>query len=164
MNINSITSSIKNIFSEANTTTASNDLSANLKKRVQSIIKGTRNSHDSIAVPITAYPIVFVQASRNDPEWRELGDSSRRDLEVNFVITGVTHEGMSSGDERTSRETADSELLELANNIEQIVHNNVTMSSTVQWIQVDSSDYSANVADKAYNSVVEVTLRARVRQ
>ena len=164
MNINSLTSSFKSFFEQQNTTTADYDLSTNLTKRVRSIFKGVKGNHEKLPVNVESLPAVFVQADTTSFEPNQIGKTSRRDAKINFSIVGVTHQGMGVGDQGQGRETADMEALQLANNIEQIIHDNLKMSNTVQWLIVDNSSYDANISDNSYNSIVEINLKGQVRQ
>lgn|SRR3990167_3598894 len=164
MNINSITTSFANLLTSNNTTTATYDLSANLKTRVSGVHIGVANSHEKLPVPYTAYPLVCMQAESSTQEFNELGNSSRRNINIRLSAVGITYYGMGAGDERIGRQVADKEAMELAANIEAIFQNNITASSTVDWVLVDNVDYSANIGDGAYNSVVKINLLARKRQ
>jgi hypothetical protein len=164
MNINSLTTSLFNIFTAANTTTADNDLSDGLNSRIKKIYKGVEGMHEDLPVTADLYPVLFLEAATSEREIEELGKTSRRQIKVNYTAVGITHYGMSSGDQGEGRQNSDMEALQLASNIEAFVDNNIRPTSTLLWLLVTDSDYSTKIADKTYNSISKVSLQIELRR
>lgn len=171
MNIETLTASLKNLLHKNNTTTATlpsttttADISDGLKSRITGIQIGVDKCHENMPVPYTAFPLVFVEAVNTQDNFEQLGRTNRREIIVNWNIVGLTQYGIGSADERKSRENADIEIMRLSENIETLLRNYISLSSTVDWCRIQNVNYNAKVRESTYNSSVSINLIAKVRQ
>jgi len=161
MNVVSLLESFKNLLNKNNTVTSSYDISESLNERVKKIYKGVEGMHRTLPVPVSRYPVVFVEIASKPEEFVELGNSARRDIEFNFQLVGITNYGIGSLDEGTARENSDNEVIQLTQNIETLLRNKITLSNTVDYCAISDVDYSADVSEKTYNSIAIINVMAK---
>ncbi|MDY6888137.1 MAG: hypothetical protein SVV88_10955 [Pseudomonadota bacterium] len=153
--------SVQNLFAKNNTITSSYDISADLQNRVSKIYQGTQGMNQDFPMIETFFPAIFIEIDTKLEEISQLGKSARRDVEMSFDIVLMTYYGMGSGDEGVGRENASKELLYLAQNVESLLRNKITLSGTVDWSIIESTDYSSVVGDATYNSAGIIKLKAQ---
>lgn len=139
---------IVSILAAANTTTATNDLSAGLQTRVQAVIPGGPNFIPDL------YPLVVVHAASKSVEHALIGNSGRRDVTLQVNVLGYTNlmiPGTSTGSD---------EVYRLTDNIETVLENAVDLSGTVSFSQVEDVQWSTADGDTTYAQVGSVNLRA----
>ena len=99
-------------------------LNQNLRNNVTNVIRG-----NPFTVPrqVTKYPAVFVYIGSDDDGWSSIGDLSR-DVTAIYNIAGIVQYNGTNAQ-------SDQERNYLADNVSALLRNNVTLSSTVQWMK-----------------------------
>lgn len=152
--------SVVNLLDENNTTTATYNISASLSSaKVKTVYKGVAGMHESFPVPSTMYPCVFVELVDKSEEFRELGQSARRWVDITFDIVPVTNFGM--GQTGVDRTASDVEIVQLTQNIEALIRSKVTLSGTVDMCLITNTDYSVKVSNDTYNGVSKIRLSCK---
>lgn len=127
-----------NVINNANTTTASVDLSSGLDSRVKRIAMA-----DPGVVNLRNYefPAVFVTISNKTEEFEGIGGTgSARELksaEVNFQVVGMYKKYGAT----TTNDALLNDVYKLADNIESVIREEYTASGTASWIGVESTDF-----------------------
>lgn len=159
----SLVDSLENLLNKNNTITSDYDISENLNTRVQKFYSGTDGLHDKSPVPINLYPVVFIELVNKVEEISQLGNSSaKRNMEINFNIVPVIYYGAGSEMEFVEgRIKANQEVLYLSQNIESLIRNNITLSNTVDWVNIENTEYSISLNENAtYNMVSKINCKA----
>lgn len=157
LNVSSVLTSIENLLVKNNTTSSSDDISSGLTKRVQVFRKGVRGiSEKTPLAKNVQYPAIFTELSSKEEELRSIGNNSKRDISVEFLIVPVVDY---SGTPGSGIYDSDNEVMILTQNIEGLLRGNITLSSTVSWSEVVSTDWSNQIRDDAHNSVSKITLK-----
>lgn len=155
LNLNALLSTTANLI-EKNKTTVNSGLNSEYK----SIHIGVQGMHENYPVPKTLYPTIFVELVRKDEDFEQLGQSARRATEIGIQIVPVTEYGIGIND---ARAFAAKEIITLTQNIETVFRENVSMSTTVDWVLIESTNYSGQVRDETYNHVAVITLKVNKR-
>jgi len=153
-----IKAAVKTLLTENNTTTSGNYISDGLEKRVQMISGATATKQP---VMLFEYPAVFVEMKSSSDDWTQLGDSSRRNAEINIDVVSVVDFGVGRED---AREESDDELVILTQNIQDLFRNKITLSSTVDSCIVTDINYEAEYAEDTYNSMSRMNLLIKIRR
>ncbi len=157
----SLLTSMENLLEKNNTTTSSNDVSASLNKRVQGFYKGVRGFSDNIPIPRTLLPAVCVELDAKTEELPFMGGNAVRDMDVTFDIVPITGYGAGVSE---GLENSDLELIRLTQNIEGLIRTKITLSSTVESLEITSTDFSVVVkSPDTYVSVARISLLAKLR-
>lgn len=163
LNLVSLLDSFENLLDKNNTTTSDYDISNNLNIRVQKFYSGIDGLHDKSPIPINLYPVVFIELINKTEEISQLGHSTaNRNMEINFNIIPVIYYGAGSEIEFVEgRIKANKEVLYLSQNIESLIRNNITLSNTVDWVNVDNTEYSISLNENAtYNMISKISCKA----
>lgn len=118
---------VVNALNDANTTTATVDLSSKLTSRVKNVFM---NDPSVVSVRADSYPCIFVRISSKDEEFASLGTTgpsgNLKHAATVFDLIGLYHkEGASS-----SHSTVLNEIYQLAENIEGVFQEELTLSGT----------------------------------
>lgn len=151
----SIKNSLQNLIEKNNTNTSSYDLSYGLDNRVQMICGGSSGRVPTLNIE---YPAVFIELAGVSDSHVELGMSSRRDVDLDFNIIAITDYGMAVD---TKGESTDNEVIQLAQNIEELLRNNIRLSSTVDSCLINSTDFVTE--EGTYNARSRTSLTAKKR-
>lgn len=158
VDVSSIWGSLRNLINEKNTTTAvlpdgstTADISNGLTKRIQAVYKKSAKT----PVPNVIYPVIFVEPKDKSKEFGALGRNSNRKNEINFDIVAISQYGLGIMDGRME---SDEEMVKVADNIETLLDNYPTLSSTVDQIQVKSTVYDDSISNDTYNSVARISV------
>ena len=160
--IKAVLTSLENYLIKNNTTTSSNDISAGLSNRVVGFYKGVEGISEKIPVPINLYPAIFVELNSDTEEIRLMSQraSAQRDIEIDLAIVSVVNTGIGT---TTPVENSDLEIITLTQNIKDLIRSDITLSSTVQWIESAATDYSIQVGDTdTYNSVSRIQVTTKL--
>lgn len=156
VSIATIKSNIK-AYLTANNTTTSGGLSEGLNSKVTKI---SGSNADKQPVMLYEYPIVFVEAKTKDNEFDVIGNTSKRDAEIEIDIVPVVDFGIT---QENAREESDDELITLTENIESLINNNINLSNTVLSVLVDEIEIESNFAENTYNSSARIKLLIKDR-
>lgn len=129
VNIDGIKTAIKNILDAANTTTAAVDLSGGMATRVRNV---TKTHPLRISQQPSQIPFVSITADKKSVEPLTVGVTGQglRRSVLTLQIIGLVHEPFFTD----FKEDQGAENCErLMENIEEILRNNVQLSSTVSW-------------------------------
>jgi len=156
--------STANILEKNNTTTATNDLSNGLTKRVTRVYKGLEGMYERQPVMVNQYPVVFVEIRTHGEEFAELGKSAKREITTGFDIVGITHCGMGTKTEDIeTTENSQYECIQLISNIENILRNNIRLSQTaVTKSLIINTDYSERPQENYINNVARIELEVEL--
>jgi hypothetical protein len=152
--------SLVTFLNDNNTTTSSNYISSSLSSsKVKTVYKGVSGMHQSFPVPATMYPCIFVELVSKTEEFRELGRSARRWVDITYDIIPITNYGM--GQVGIDRTVSDVEIIQLTQNIEALIRANITLSSTVDITEIKKTDYSVKISNDTYNAVSRIRLSCK---
>lgn len=151
----SIKNSLKNLLEKNNTNTSNYDISTDLVSRVKKI-----SSANSKKLPVLKldYPVVFVELKNNKDSHIEMGNTARRDTEISIDIVPVIDYGMGTTE---AQENSDDECFQLSQNIQYLLRNYITLSSTVDSCIIDNVDY--DIDEGTYNSQSRISLLIKKR-
>jgi predicted transposase YbfD/YdcC len=127
-----------NVLFNANTTTASVDLSSGLDSRVKIVSKA-----DVATVNLRSYefPAVFIKIENKSEDFEGIGGTgSARELksaDLSFQVVGLYKKYGAT----TTNEDLLSDVYKLADNIESVIREEYTLSNTVSWCQPESTDF-----------------------
>jgi len=158
-NIKTFSDNVVNILTNANTTTATIDISDGLTdKRVQSIKLGyhVNKSHLNIL-----YPAIWIEPQSRSDQFAQIGNNAKRDMIVPFNIVAIVQTGLGS---INGRENSDSEMLQLSSNIETFIRNNIRLSSTSDVLQtlITNVNYDVTEDNDTYNSISIISCESKV--
>jgi hypothetical protein len=149
------------LLSRYNVTGGTFDITSSLQKKVQAFYVGTQGMHEGCPIPLEIYPVVFVELGSVHEEMRRLGNSPNRDVEIDLHIVAVTNYGAGVSGEARGREKANTECIDLCNNIQYLIRNKVTLSGTVQMCTVENVSFSGG-KEGIYNCVGDVALKVLI--
>jgi len=130
INLNNLKEQIQTILQNANTTTASTDLSNGLETRVQRVLK---INPSRIPVQATWYPFVTTYISKKDIELTQFGVNQigpQRKSTVDVKVIGAVWNSSITDEEV---DPADEDIEDLMENIEQIMRANPTIEAVATW-------------------------------
>ena len=162
MNLVSILGSIENLIIKNNTATSDYDVSDGLQNRVKKTHKGVSGMHETFPVVKSQQPVVFIEIDSTSDNISQIGNSARRNVELNFNIVSIMDYGMGVSLEGESREKLSLESIRLSQNIETLFRNNITISNTVDWCRVEAVTYSTNIEDTAYQNISIIPVYAEL--
>lgn len=130
IDLNNLKEQIQTIFEQANTTTASRDLSSGLETRVQRVLK-----INPARIPVQAswYPFVtiYIDNKAISPEGIAVNQANaKRKSVVDVKIIGAVWNSTISDDEA---DPADDDCDDLMENIEEILRSNSTLNGVATW-------------------------------
>lgn len=161
IDLNALKEQVQTILQNANTTTASVDLSSGLEKRVQRVLKVNPGR---IPVQASWYPFVSVFIESKTVEHQGIARNqltSPRKAEVGLKIVGAVWNSTINGDPEI--DPADDDCESLMENVEEIFRRNDTLNSTVTWqTTTDVSYFNANLDEEVHLRVGILTLRAHI--
>lgn len=153
-----------NVLRDANTTTATHNLSASLSS---AILNDNIQASDPeiITVRNDRLPSVFVRISNKDESFAGLGPTgvgstrTKREAKVIYDVIGMYGKDSASD----SHETLLGQVYTLARNIETIISHEYTLSNTALWCQAASTDFYGpfNVQGGGWVKVVLIKVEAR---
>jgi len=162
MNLVSILGSVENLIIKNNTITSDYDISEELQKRVKKVHKGVAGMHETFPILKSLQPVVFVEIESTSDNISQLGNSAKRNVELNFNIVSVVNYGLSVASEGESREKLSLESIRLSQNIETLLRNHITISNTVDWCRIESVIYSTNIEETAYQNISIIPVNAEL--
>jgi len=147
---------IVNLLTENNTTTSSYDISSGLTERVKEII-GDYAKSPQLNIN---YPAIYVETKNKKEEHFVMGGgSNKRNITMQFDIVAVCQYGFGQFDGRL---LSDKEMITLAQNIESLFRNKITLSNTVDMCLVTNTDYDVEqVGESTYNSAARISLEVK---
>lgn len=141
---------IYNLLQGANSIGAAYDLSSNMTKRVQTILKG---NPDNIPNQVNLYPCIYIHLDNKTEDFDAIGKvSTIRKAEINWNIVGLVYKAPGSDD-------SDKEVHYLSENIEQIFRNNLKFTSDMIFNIVGSTEFDSMYADGIYLSASLLNLK-----
>lgn len=151
LDLNALKETLQTILGDANTVTATYDLSTSLATRVQRVVK---LNPALINVQSNWYPFVSCYVESKDVELKDMVGTqlaSKRQGDINLRIMGAVEVNLHADPET---DEADDECEQLMENIEEVLRRNPTLNSAVLW------QYPVRV--KYYNQEVEEGACVRV--
>jgi len=132
---------IKDILQSYNTTTASPDLSADLNKRIENdnIRVG---DIETVSIRALDYPCIFIRTASKKEEVETIGrtgaSNGLKSCEVEYEITALARKygAWAKHDDLIS------EIYNIARNIEGVLRENITLSNTASWSNVDTTEFA----------------------
>lgn len=150
---------VKNALEDFNTLTSSPDLSSGLTTRVQTILI---DDIDSSSLRADDFPIIFVRVANKDEDFSSLGmtglTGSRKECTVEYEVTGLYKKD--GNWDQSIHSMLD--LYRLANNIESVFQNEMTLSGTALWCNPLTTRFDDPINTKGtWVKGVTVALQAR---
>ena len=142
----------------ANTATIAGSLTAGVVNAIK------RGAPSTQPVGLNQYPAIWVAYAGKAEDWAELGPSARRTIRPRLRIVGAvmgTAESNAAGG--SSHVTAESQAATMADNIENVIRDNITLSQTVAWIKPTNTEYNyqgAGFAPEAHVSAFMIETEA----
>lgn len=149
-------SSLKNLIDKNNVTTSSDDISSGLVRRVRTTFKGVRGFAENNPIAKTQYPAVVVELSNKVEILPDIGNNTKRDMEVFYDIISIVDHVEVPG---SGRSDSDDEIVKLTNNIEALIRGKITLSTTCDWCEIETTDYSNTYRDDTHVSVSRISLK-----
>lgn len=160
IDLNNLKEQVQTILQDANTTTASRDLSSGLTTRVQKVLK---INPGRIPVQSSWYPFVTIFVDSKTVSLLDMAATkltAKRRAEVDLKIIGAVWNSISTDNEV---DPADDDCEDLMENIEEILRRNDTLNSTVTWhATTDVKYHNANLDEEVHLRVGILNLRASV--
>lgn len=129
---------VSNVLTNSNTTTSTVDLSSGLTTRVRNIF---RNDPGTVSVKLNDYPCLFVRIFSKDEEFASLGvtgpNNNRKFATCRYDVIGLYHKDGS----HTAHSSVLTEIYRLAENIEGVFQQELTLSGTALWCQPIRSEF-----------------------
>lgn len=129
-----------NVLKNSNTTTSSPDLSGGLTTRIDSdnIFKA---DVETVGIKNYNFPQIFVRISNKTEDFAGLGNTglsnSRKSAEVIYDVVGLyKKEGAWS-----KHDDLLTDVYKMADNIESVLRQNITLSNTALWCQPQTTDF-----------------------
>lgn len=151
VNLKTIRSAIISILEDNNTTTATNDVSGSLQTRVQKVIAGSPKR----PIGLDEYPLIFVSLSSKQEEAPFLGATAARDISIDWSVRCLT----CLSDSATS---AENECITLADNVEKVLRTYIDLSGTVDYSNLEETQYSFDDQDSTYVHTATINLMTRL--
>ena len=150
-----IKNSLQNLIVKNNTNTSDYDLSSSITSKVVTV---SGANADKVATINIDYPAVFVKLNNHSDNHNELGNTARRDVDLEFRISCIMQEEAVAID---NAENIDNENIQLTHNLQELLRNNVKISNTVDWCTITGTDYPTE--EGIYNARSDTTLTVRKR-
>ena len=163
-NTRTVQSALQSVLATANTTTAANDLSASLVRRVQIVEMGRPANR-----PLAQFqlPAVLVYAKDKDENYDELGGGTgtRRRIITHFgVLCAVMASPFEGGATQRGHDQVEEQLITLTTNVETVLRNDINLSATVSFQRPMNTEYHASVegiaTESTYVDAAIVTVEA----
>jgi hypothetical protein len=136
---------IKSILDAANTTTALNDLSGNMSRRVQQVL--TVNP-EKIPMQASWYPLVTCYVDEKIQEslgFAKNQTTAKRGADVMVVIVGAVSNPLITSN---TKDDADEDIELLMENVEAVIRNQSTINQQVEWSFPEKTDYFSLAIDE----------------
>ena len=135
---------IVGVLNAANTSTADAYLSTGLSTTVQMV---RDDDPEVVNMAKMKMPAVFVRCNAKDSEFSSLGNTgpsrNRREAFISWDVIGIVQkQGILNTQKSLTRS-----LYQLAQNIEAVFENNVTLSGTALWCDPNNTTFSEPVAN-----------------
>ena len=152
-----VRTALVNVLTE-NTATIAGSLTAGA---VNSI---TRGSPANQPKGIHQYPAIWVSYAGQTPDWAEIGPSARRMIRPRLRIVGsVSGTAESNAAGGASHITAETQAATMADNIQNVINANISLSQTVAFIKVTDVEYNyqgPGFAPEAHASAFKIETEA----
>ena len=141
INILTIKDTVVNLLNKNNTTTSSLDISNGLVTRVYQIIGANAKKQPILNI---LYPVVFVETKREADEFAQLGNTSRRNVEIRIDIVPVIEYGLGiTSAQINAKDENDDEIIKLTQNVQELIRNKINLSTTVDSVKIQETTYDA---------------------
>jgi hypothetical protein len=159
MAVNTLTikDSVLNLLDKNNTATSAYDISSGIYQRIQMITGANSEKQPVLNIQ---YPAVFVEVKKDRDKIVQLGATARRSVEIDVDIVPIIDYGITL---ENAREESDNELVRLTDNIKNLIRNFITLSTTVDSMEVMETTYDAKYSDNVYNSNSRISLLIKKR-
>lgn len=148
LDLNNIREQMRSILSNANTTTASVDLSQNLTNRIVCI---TKKNPEKIDILGNEMPAVCIYSKSKEIAQKDVVinlSTGKREGRYKVQIAGLCFEPFGTD---TDEDDSETELEYLMENIEEILRANATLNGSVKWnLPVDVNYHSASFDEEAH--------------
>ena len=149
---------VYNVLTNANTTTATVDLSSGLTTRVKNVY---RNDPGIVGLRGDIYPAVFVRVNKKTEDFAGMGPTgpagARKQATVEYDVIGFYRKDGAYG----TQQQVLIELERLAGNIEGVFQAEYTLSGTAMFCQaMETNFYGPFSRDEVWIKAVVVTLEA----
>jgi len=145
LDLNNIKTQIKSILDTANTTTATQDLSANMSRRVQRVFK---TNVEKIPVQGSLYPAVTIYYSDKSIESATIArtqTAAKRKAVISVRIAGMVYNPLFAN---IDEDPADEDLELLMENMEEVLRANPDVNSTTTWSMPRTVEYHSGLVDE----------------
>lgn len=132
------TRAIFNVLNTANTTTAAVDLSSGLTTRVKNIY---RNDPEIVDMRGDIYPAIFIRINRKEEDFEGLGMTGANGALKKAVATYDVIGFYRKDGANSAHSSVLLELEVLAQNIEAVLENELTLSGTALWSQPVGTEF-----------------------
>jgi hypothetical protein len=151
--------SIKNLIDKNNVATSDYYVSLDMNTAVQKTVVGF---HVNKPLPNILYPCVWVEPVGTVEKFGELGNTGKRNIEIDFNIVSVTNYGFGLDD---GREESGRESIVLTDNLKYLFRNYPRLSCTSYVLKstVSGTDYDVEEYNGTYNSISKIKLTVDVR-
>lgn len=160
VDLNDLKEQIQTIFQNANTTTASRDLSNGLETRVQRILK---INPSRIPIQATFYPFVTIYIDSKSIELVDFAITqaqAKRKCKIDVKVIGAVWNSSITDEEI---DPADEDCEDLMENIEEILRNNPTLGGVATWsFPTDVTYHNANLDEGTHIRAGVMNLQASV--
>jgi hypothetical protein len=155
--------SLTNLLSKNNTNTSSYDISKDMNIRVKRCFQGADGLHSQLPIQVDDYPVIFIELITQPEGLVQISNSPKRDVDIEFNIIPVTHYGASSQIVAPeSVEAAHKELIILNRNIQNLLRNKITLSSTVNQSNIEGTAFGTSIREpQTYNVSSIIRLEAK---
>lgn len=145
VNLSSIKTQFKSILDTANTTTAAFDLSSNMTRRVQKVLKVNPSL---ISPQASFFPWVTISADRKTVQHTTIAKdqyTAKRMSEINFSVVGAVWQDVLVD---VTQDPADENIEILMENVEEVVRRNFKLNNTVSWSKTSEVTYHSLPIDE----------------
>ncbi|MFH1423094.1 MAG: hypothetical protein ABIH42_10335 [Planctomycetota bacterium] len=137
---------------QANMSTLNNNMVSNTFTSNEQIIGGDPRITPT---PVGLYPMITVSMTRKEEAFDMLGAAERRKPWLNYKIFGITRD-MRAG-------KFQDEIMYLAENIEQVIRENITISSNFLWVEPYDTEWGYDDSQEdSFVDIVVISLRGKV--
>lgn len=160
LDLNNLKTQLKDIFDTANTTTATQDLSSGLARRVRKVLKVNPSR-----IPVQAdwFPFVTTYINGKNIELKDFAVNqlmAKREGQVSVAIVGAV---WNSNYSDAAVDPADEDCEDLMENIEQILRANPTIAGVATWsyptgVTYDNVTLAEGVHIRAGMLILEATI------
>ncbi len=145
VDLNAILEQIRYLLEQANTTTAANDLSSNMTRRVNKILKV-----NPVQIPLQAsfYPFVTCHVVSKNIETQDISRNSTSAKRKAVVEVDVVGAVWNPNFQQDSEDPAAEDINYLMENVELVIRSSVNLGSKVTWQLADSTSYDGARIDE----------------